>query len=78
MRQVMKLSNNQAHIGEFNAEQCEKLVELVYRDYPQLRDRYARLAYGRDLLEELGGDPEFDAPEPVDTEDGSGVLDDFV
>lgn len=45
MREVMGLSHSQAHIAMFNAEQCETLVRLAYRDYPSLKDRYARLLY---------------------------------
>lgn len=75
MRQVMGLSHSQAHIGEFDADQCEKLVELVYRDYPKLRDRHARLMYGKDLLEELGDDPGFDEPE-TDLQTGEPITDD--
>lgn len=45
MRQVMNLSAEKAHIAMFNAEQCEELIELVYRDYPSLKNRYAHLLY---------------------------------
>lgn len=50
MRKAMKLSQNQAHIGMFTAEQCDELIRLVYRDYPSLisHDRYTRLCYGED------------------------------
>jgi uncharacterized protein DUF3268 len=48
MRQVMGLTHSQAHIGMFDRDQCELLIRMVYRDYPGLMDRYARLIYDED------------------------------
>jgi hypothetical protein len=48
MRQVMQLSNNEAHIASFDKEQCDTLIRMVYRDYPRLKDRHARLIYDDD------------------------------
>jgi len=53
MRQVMKLSKNDAHIGMFTRDQCERLIALVYRDYPSLKDALARLVYDEDPFEGL-------------------------
>lgn len=57
MRKVMNLSDAEAHIGAFSKEQCERLVGLVYRDYPTLQDRYAALVYGEDPFEDDLLDP---------------------
>lgn len=48
MRQVMGLTNRQAHIGEFNSQQCAELQRLVCRDYPSLKTRTDRLLYDDD------------------------------
>lgn len=45
MRKAMDLTHNTAHIGNFDKPQCEKLMLLVHRDYPQLRTRWSRLMY---------------------------------
>lgn len=61
MRQAMGLTHSQAHIGMFTAEQCEELIRLVYRDYPDLKDRIARLLYDdlfEDTPDEASGDEE--------------------
>jgi hypothetical protein len=52
MRQVMGLTRDEAHIGMFDIERCEKLVRLVYRDYPSLMGRYEQLLYGEDPFED--------------------------
>jgi ssDNA-binding Zn-finger/Zn-ribbon topoisomerase 1 len=45
MQKAMGLTRSQAHISQFDIAQCEKLIRLVYRDYPKLRTRYTRLIY---------------------------------
>jgi len=45
MRQAMGLSHSEAHIAMFSIEQCEKLIQLVYRDFPQFRTRYSSILY---------------------------------
>lgn len=45
MRQVMGLSESQAHISMFDSQQCGELQRLVCRDYPTLKTRYDRLLY---------------------------------
>lgn len=49
MRKAMGLSRSQAHISQLSIEQCALLVSLVYRDYPSLVTRYARISLGADL-----------------------------
>lgn len=46
MRRAMNLSRSQAHIAMFDLAQCEQLIQLVYRDFPQFQTRYSRLMYG--------------------------------
>jgi len=53
MRQVMGLSKSQAHIAALTKEQCEQLIALVYRDYPILKNKYARLLYDEDPFNEI-------------------------
>lgn len=48
MRQVMGLTNSQAHIGEFDIQQCAELQRLVCRDYPTLKTVTDRLLYDDD------------------------------
>jgi ssDNA-binding Zn-finger/Zn-ribbon topoisomerase 1 len=48
MRQVMQLSHTKAHIAMFDLAQCDDLIRLVYRDYPNLKGRYARLIFDED------------------------------
>jgi len=43
MRNAMGLRKHEAHIGEFSIDQCEKLLKLVYQDYPKLRGRWTAL-----------------------------------
>lgn len=45
MRRAMGLTRSQAHISMFDEAQCEKLIQLVYRDFPQFATRYSRIAY---------------------------------
>jgi len=45
MREAMNLTHNTAHIGLFSKADCEALMLLVHRDYPQLRTRWSRLMY---------------------------------
>lgn len=45
MRKAMGLSRSQAHIAMFTESQCELLIKLVYRDFPQFSTRYTRLIY---------------------------------
>lgn len=45
MRKAMALSRSQAHIAMFSEAQCEQLIRLVYRDYPQFRTRYSSILY---------------------------------
>ena len=56
MREVMHLSRTDAHIARFNKEQCDRLVVLVYRDYPALKDKYARLLYDKDPFDDVTDD----------------------
>lgn len=51
MRKAMKLSHSEAHIGRFDKGQCEKLVTLVYRDFPILHTRWTRLLYDENDLD---------------------------
>jgi ssDNA-binding Zn-finger/Zn-ribbon topoisomerase 1 len=37
MQKAMGISRSEAHIGEFSIKQCEKLMRLVYQNYPKLR-----------------------------------------
>lgn len=46
IREQMDLSHTEAHIGQFSLEQCEQLIRLVYKAWPQLHTRYSRLAWG--------------------------------
>jgi len=48
MRQVMGLTNSQAHIAMFDIEQCVQLMRLVCRDFPSLKTRHDRLLYDDD------------------------------
>ena len=48
MREAMEMSHSQAHIANFSEEQCDQLIQLVYRDFPQFQTRYSRLLYGED------------------------------
>lgn len=48
MREVMHLSHNEAHIGRFDSESCEKLIAFVYEKFPTLHTRYSRIAWGDD------------------------------
>lgn len=50
MRKAMDLPHSGAHIALFSEEQCEKLIKLVYRDFPQFQTRYSRLSYDEDEL----------------------------
>ncbi len=43
MRQAMGLSESEAHIGHFTAEQCERLVTLIKDKYPGVRSAWERL-----------------------------------
>lgn len=49
MRQAMGLTHSQAHIACFSEDQCEQLIQLVYRDFPKFRTRYSQLSYGDDF-----------------------------
>jgi len=46
LRTHMDLSHSEAHIGQFDREQCETLIKLVYKAFPQLQTRYSRIAWG--------------------------------
>ncbi len=48
MRRAMAISRNNAHIGHFTREQCEELIRLVYRDFPNLKTGLDRLIYDED------------------------------
>jgi ssDNA-binding Zn-finger/Zn-ribbon topoisomerase 1 len=43
MRQVMALSEEEAKISQFSAEQCERLISLVGKTFPGLRNVWERL-----------------------------------
>lgn len=43
MRRVMKMSDSDAHIGRFTAEQCNRLIELVKKRYPGVQTVWDRL-----------------------------------
>lgn len=45
LRLNMKVSHSEAHISRFDQEQCENLIKLVYKAFPQLQTRYSRLAW---------------------------------
>lgn len=48
MREQMGLSHSKAHIGRFSKEQCERLIGLVYKKWPNLHTRYSRIVWGDD------------------------------
>lgn len=44
MRKTLKLSKAEAHIGDFSAEQCDRLMKAVYAAFPKVRgDRWTAL-----------------------------------
>lgn len=45
MRKAMELPMSKAHISMFDTELCEKLISLVYRDFPRLKDAWARVMH---------------------------------
>lgn len=45
LRKAMSLSRSQAHISAFTEEQCNRLIQVVYRDFPEFRTRYSHLLY---------------------------------
>ena len=45
LRQAMGLSHRGGRISRLSAEQCERLITFVYRDFPPLRTRYSQLLY---------------------------------
>lgn len=49
MRDAMKLSHSKAHIAMFNEAQCEELIRLVKRDFPQLKTRYDAILFDDDF-----------------------------
>ncbi len=51
MRQVMGISNKEAHIGHLTAEQCDQLITHVQTKFPGLRSVWER------LKDRLYGDP---------------------
>ena len=48
MRTFLNLSHRTAHIGQLSAEQCDKLITLVFERYPSLHTRYSRIAWSND------------------------------
>jgi ssDNA-binding Zn-finger/Zn-ribbon topoisomerase 1 len=50
MKKTMKLSDGEAHIGKFSIEQCEKLVALVQKKFPGVRNAWDKLAGDKDLF----------------------------
>lgn len=49
MRRAMKLSHREAHISLLSAAQCQQLIRLVYRDFPQFQTRYSRLIFDESI-----------------------------
>ncbi len=50
MRKTMKLGEDEAHIGKFSIEQCQKLVALVTKKFPGVRNAWDKLAGDKDLF----------------------------
>lgn len=50
LRKSMKLSESEAHIGNMTKEQCEKLVVLIQKKYPGVRNAWDKLAGDKDLF----------------------------
>jgi len=50
MKKAMKLGDSEAHIGTFTVEQCEKLVTLVQKKFPGVRNAWDKLAGDKDLF----------------------------
>lgn len=48
MRKALKLSEAEAHIGMLTAEQCEKLVNLIRKKFPGVRNAWDRLTSDKD------------------------------
>jgi len=57
MRKAMGLTDSTAHISMLTIPQCEELVRLVYRDFPQLKGRLERLLYDADPFDDDEEDP---------------------
>jgi hypothetical protein len=49
LRRKLGLSKRDARISRLSDQQCDKLIELVYVQFPALHTRYTRLAFGDDL-----------------------------
>jgi len=52
MALAMQMAPDDAHIGRFTLEQCEKLVELVQEAYPGLFSQWERLTTDHDFMDD--------------------------
>jgi len=50
MRKGLKLKEDEAHIGKFTVDQCEKLVALVKKKFPGVQTAWDKLASDKDLF----------------------------